>query len=483
LIDDDFRKSPEAHKAFLKILRANRNVHWALRGMNITGVLGRFIPEFRKVVGLGQFNRYHAYTVDEHTLRAIGEARNFWHRDREMRLPLAHDVCLKIKRPELLYLALLFHDIAKGLDGDHSENGAVIARGFCQRIGLNRDATDLIEWLVRQHLLMAVKSQRFDLSDPEVIREFAQRVGDLERLKFLLLLTVADIAAVGPNVWNDWKGTLLSEIYHATAQCLLGEQAGGEAGEQRYRTRLQTVLETAEGDRQSIQTALGLLSKPCVMHFPPRQLRKITELLVGHPDDAVHLWVDRERAETLAFVVARGRVGLFAALAATLTSGNASIVAAQAYKLADEPRVLDVFHLQTSDGAPFDIAADLERMESRINRLLLQDDIETMKVDKTFKVNVLMRRVPVRVRELPKASYHETAIEVSAANQPRLLARLAEVISTEGYALHGASVSTFGERAVDVFFITGKQSEQLSTEQITALCDMLADEATLPPEQ
>jgi len=480
LINDDFRKDPEAHKVFLHILRANRNVHWSLRGMNITGVLGRFIPEFRQVVGLGQFNRYHAYTVDEHTLRAVGEARNFWHRDREMRLPLAHDVCFKIQRPELLYLALLFHDIAKGMDGDHSENGAVIARSFCLRIGLNRDATDLIEWLVREHLLMAVKSQRFDLSDPDVIRAFAERVGDIERLRYLLLLTVADIAAVGPNVWNDWKGTLLREIYHATAQCLLGEQAGGDAGEQRYRTRLETVLDTAEGDRQSLRTALDLLSIPCVMHFPPRQLRKIAELLVNHSDDAVHMWVDKERAETLAFVVARERVGLFAALAATLTSGNASIVAAQAYKLADERRVLDVFHVQTSDGTPFDIETDLERMQSRISSLLLQNEIEMVTVDKDFKVNVLMRRVPVRVRELPQASFHETVIEVSAANQPRLLARLAEVISTEGYALHGASISTFGERAVDVFFITGKQSEQLSTEQITALCDMLADEATLP---
>jgi len=480
LIDDHFCNDPEAHKVFLQILRANRNVHWTLRGMNITGVLGRFIPEFRKVVGLGQFNRYHAYTVDEHTLRAVGEARNFWHRDREMRLPLAHDICIKIQRPELLYLALLFHDIAKGMDGDHSENGAVIARGFCQRIGLNRDATDLIEWLVRHHLLMAVKSQRFDLSDPAVISAFAERVGDIERLRYLLLLTVADIAAVGPNIWNDWKGTLLREIYHATAQCLLGEQAGGEAGEQRYRMRLETVLETAEGDKQALRAALDLLSIPCVMHFPPRQLRKIAELIVTHADDAVQIWVDKERAETLVFVVARERVGLFAALAATLTSGNASIVAAQAYTLADKRRVLDVFHLQTSDGTPFDIADDLERMQSRISHLLDQDEIETMTLDKAFKVNVLMRRVPVRVRELPQASFHETAIEVSAANQPRLLARLAEVISTQGYALHGASISTFGERAVDVFFITGQQSEQLSAEQVTSLCEILADEATLP---
>ncbi len=479
LIDDAFRNNPEAHKLFLLILRSNRNVHWALRGMNITGVLGRFIPEFRDVVGLGQFNRYHAYTVDEHTLRAVGEARNFWHRERTMRLPLANDVSCKIRRPELLYLALIFHDIAKGMDGDHSENGAVIARRFCQRIGLNRDAAELIEWLVREHLLMAVKSQRFDLSDPAVIRAFAARVGDKERLNYLLLLTVADIAAVGPNVWNDWKGTLLREIYHATARCLLGEAGGGEAGEQRYRTRVETVLEKAQGDQASLRRALELLPTACVMQFSPRQLRHIIELLAGHPDDAARLWVDPERAETLACVAAREREGLFAALAAVLTSGHASIVAAQAYKLSDG-RVLDLFHLQGNDGMPFDVSADLERLESRIGDILAQDQIASLRVEKQFKVNVLMRRVPVRVRELPAASSKETVIEVSAADQPRLLARLAEGINTEGYALHGASVSTFGERAVDVFFVTGKQSEQLSTEQVAALCKLLADVATLP---
>jgi len=217
LIDDAFRASPAAHAAFLQILRDRRNVASALKMMNDTGVLGRFIPRFRDVVGLGQFNRYHAYTVDEHTLRAVGEARNFFHGEHDMRLPLAHQIWHQISRPELLYLALIFHDIAKGMPGDHSENGEVLAHDFCQKIGLNRDATELVSWLVRKHLSMAVTSQRFDLSDADVIATFAEKVVDIERLNYLFLLTVADIAAVGPNVWNDWKGSLLSELYHATA--------------------------------------------------------------------------------------------------------------------------------------------------------------------------------------------------------------------------------------------------------------------------
>ncbi len=482
LIDDNFRNSPEARELFLHILRHDRNVHWTLRGMNITGVLGRFIPEFRDVVGLGQFNRYHACTVDEHTLRAIAEARNFWHRSRNTRLPLAHDIRHKIKRPELLYIALIFHDIAKGMKGDHSVNGAVIARRFCERIGLNRDATDLVAWLVEEHLLMAVKSQRFDLSDPDVISEFAKRVGDTERLNYLLLLSIADIAAVGPNVWNDWKGTLLKELYLATTECLLGEDAGGEAAEQRYRTRLETVLEQSKSDPAELQQAMELLPKACVMHFPPGQLSKITKLLTLHDGTAVQLWVDRKRSETLACIIAHPHMGLFTALAATLTSGPANIIAAQAYQLADG-RVLDVFHLQGEGGIAFDIVSDLERLESRLKTLLDKADFEKVKINISFKVNVLMQHVPVRVRELPKASFRETAIEVSAADQPRLLARLADAICSEGYSLHGASVSTFGERAVDVFFIEGKQSGLLSTEQISDLCEKLTEVATLPDQR
>jgi [protein-PII] uridylyltransferase len=479
LIDDEFRANPEAHRIFLQILRSKRNVHWVLKEMNDTGVLGRFIPEFREVVGLGQFNQYHAYTVDEHTIRAVGEARNFWHRKREMRLALANDVCQKIHRSELLYIALIFHDIAKALPGDHSELGALMARNFCQRIGLDQDATDLVEWLVLEHLLMAVKSQRSDLSDPEVIRAFAERIGNKGRLHYLLLLTVADIAAVGPNVWNEWKGSLLQQLYLLTEQHLLGDETVTETAGRLYRTRVETVLEQAGGNADSMQAALSLLSRQCMMHFPPRQLLHIIKLIADNNGDAVKFWVDNERSETMFFIIARERSGLFASLAALLTSGHASIMAAQAYAMADG-RVLDVFHLQGADGSHFNIKSDLERLQSRICNMLQQGEMGKIELGRSFKVSLLMQRVPVRAVELPQASYQETAIEVSAADQPRLLARLADVISVEGYDLHGASVSTFGERAVDVFFLTGKDSGKLSTEQIVALCDLLVDTARLP---
>ncbi len=482
LINDEIRDDPVAQRIFLKILRSKRNVHWVLRQMHDTGVLGRFIPEFRDVVGLGQFNQYHAFTVDEHTIRAVGEARNFFHQGGSVRLPLAHEVCHKINRPELLYIALIFHDIAKGLPGDHSEIGAKMARKFCMRMRLDLDAVELVVWLVKEHLLMAVKSQRFDLSDPEVIRAFAERVGNQSRLDYLLLLTVADITAVGPNVWNDWKGSLLSELYRSTKHYFLSDETMGETADRLYQTRVRSVLNSAQGsDEASMMQAIEKMSRQCVMHFPPRQLIDIVPLLANSDGDTVKYWVDNDRSETLFYIVARPRSGLFAALAASLTSGHASILAAQAYMLNDG-RVLDVFHLQGSGGAPFNVQADLTRLEEKVHEVLAAEQMPELMFDEQFKTSLLMRNVPVRVRELPKATFRETAIEISTADQPRLLARLADAIAREGYSLHGASVSTFGERAVDVFFIATPDSRPLSDDQIGDLCEKLSKAATLPEE-
>ncbi|MDT8376848.1 MAG: [protein-PII] uridylyltransferase [Mariprofundaceae bacterium] len=482
LIDDAFRADPKAHSAFLTILRDRRNIAWALKEMNDTGVLGRFIPEFREVVGLGQFNRYHAYTVDEHTIRAVGEARNMFHEERAIRLPLAHEVCHKIQRPELLYIALIFHDIAKGVPGDHSENGEVMARSFCQRIGLSRDATELVAWLVREHLYMAVLSQRSDLSDPEVIRGFADKVGDSERLNYLFLLTVADIAAVGPSVWNDWKGTLLRELYLSTRQLFMGEGAEGEALQQRIETRLESTLAKAGKERADMESVLKVLPWRCIMHFPPRQLYPLGLLLLGSKGgDGVDLFTDEVNGETMVMVVARARSGIFAALTGCIASGHINVVAAQAYELLDG-RVLDLFHIQNAEGDALTRQEDLQRLQKRIGRLLESGDMNVRPNIPRCRPTLLMREVKVRVRELPHASSRQTAIEVEAADRPGLLAQLSDRITELGFDIRGAAISTFGERVVDVFFLRGKESWGLSTDEVELLCSTLVEVARLPEE-
>ncbi len=483
LIDDAFRDNPAAHQSFLEILRDRRNVAWALKEMNDTGVLGRFIPEFREVVGLGQFNRYHAYTVDEHTIRAVGEARNMFHEERTMRLPLAHEVCHKIQRPELLYIALIFHDIAKGVAGDHSDNGEKMAYQFCQRIGLNRDATELVAWLVKEHLYMAVVSQRSDLSDPEVIREFAGKVGDIERLNYLLLLTVADIAAVGPNVWNDWKGSLLRELYQSTQQFLMGEGAEGEALKRRIETRLESTLAKAGEERSAMEGILNVLPWRCIMSFPPRQLYSMGMLLLNSEDgDGVELVTDTINAETMVMVVARARSGIFAALTGCIASGHINVMAAQAYELLDG-RILDVFHIQNAEGDALTQQGDLLRLKKRIGKLLESGDMSARPTIPRVRPTLLMREVEVRVRELPHASSRQTAIEVAAADRPGLLAQLADKITELGFDIRGATISTFGERVVDVFFLRGKESWGLSTDEVDLLCSNLIKVAQLPEDE
>jgi len=483
LIDDDFRANPQAHASFLKILRSRRNVAHALREMHDTGVLGRFILPFRDIVGLGQFNRYHAYTVDEHTLRAVGEARNFYHAEHATRLPLAHEIWHKISRPELLYLALIFHDIAKGMPGDHSVNGAYLAQNFCQSIGLSVEASNLVAWLVRNHLKMAVTSQRFDLSDPEVIKTFAYKMVDLEQLQYLFLLTVADISAVGPNVWNDWKGSLLRELYQSSKTFLMqgGEQDPHfqEKRNERLKTRIASALRDAKGEElESLSAALHRLPWRCVMQFSPRQLNPLANLLV-QGGERVRLFVDYVGGQTLVMVLAKDRANLFAELTSAIATGHINILAAQAFDLKNQ-RVLDVFHVQDMQGKLISLDADLMRLQQRLEKALAnpnqRPDIPLLKAK---NISLLMRNVPLRVRQLAITSEHQTTIEVAACEQPALLARLAWVISDMGFSLKGAAISTFGERIVDVFFVETQQGGCLSEKEIHALCLQLKHEASL----
>jgi len=480
LINDEFRSNPKACHIFIQILRYSRNVAASLKQMNDTGVLGRFIPEFRHAVGLGQFNNYHAYTVDEHTIRAVGEARNMAHCERPERLALAVDVFRKVQRPELLYLALLLHDISKGLSGDHSELGEACAVNVCQRLGLNQDATNLVAWLVRNHLLMAMTSQRSDLSDPAVIERFAGQTGDVERLRYLLLLTVADIAAVGPNIWNGWKGALLRDLFLATQHYLMGEEDASVSTQERVRIRIESTLRKAkDSERTALIEMLNQLPWRVVLGLPPRHLLRAGSIMEDTKGDAgVDVLVDEDRGESLIIVLVPDHRGLFADITAAMASGHINILAAQAYALKDG-RVLDVFHIQGHDGKPLSEHSDIARLKQRIKRAA--DGHLILKTHKS-KPHVLMRQVSVQAHPLPLASSRQTAIEVTAADRPGLLSLLAAKVSDAGFNVRGANISTFGEKVVDVFFLTRQDGNVLSDEETSVLCKQLSDAAQLSKE-
>jgi len=213
LIDEEFRQNPRNHRLFLELLRAPAGVTHELRRMNTYGVLGRYIPAFGRIVGRMQYDLFHAYTVDEHTMRVLRNVERFASADDSREFALAHELWSRLAKPELLLLAALFHDIAKGRGGDHSELGEAEARDFCARLKLSRADTDLVAWLVRWHLIMSVTAQRQDITNPDVVHRFAVSVAEWEQLDYLYLLTVADVRGTNPKLWNSWKSSLFHDFY------------------------------------------------------------------------------------------------------------------------------------------------------------------------------------------------------------------------------------------------------------------------------
>ena len=476
LVDAKLRASRAANDLFLDLLRSPRNVATVLDQMHETGVLGRFIPDFGRITGHGQFDRYHCYTVDAHTIRAIDILRDFRLGEGQyIKMPLASKLMAELQRPELMFVALLFHDIAKGRGVDHSELGEQLARRFCTRLGLSNDDTELVAWLVRHHLDLSKTAQHYDLSDPEVIVEFSRFVGDRERLIYLFLLTVADITAVGPGVWTDWKGFLLTELFHATDACLRTGQITPANQEQRLKLRRDSVLGMCVGaEKEAVGGALAVLSNTCTLNFPPAVLLDLCRRLTLQ--SGAYLSANEPLGYTQVLVWGVDRPKLLSHLTRILANANTKALAAHAYALRDG-RILDEFHItDTRDGAVSD-AGQLDRLRDRLEEVLRGKEPPAVK--HPTKLDVLMQALPVEVRHLEAAAKSITAIEVVAADRIGLLADLAAAIAETEFDVRGANISTFGEKAIDVFFVTDNTGNKLDAAQTDLLIRRLRVAAEL----
>ncbi|MGQ3376191.1 MAG: [protein-PII] uridylyltransferase, partial [Caulobacteraceae bacterium] len=320
LVTPSLRRDPEATRAFLDILAHGQRPYRVLTLMNETGLLGRFLPEWGRIVGQTQFNMYHAYTVDEHTLQAIGIINDLWRGKLANEHPVAVEIVHRIDDFEALMLAMLLHDVGKGGDRGQLEDGAIAARRACDRLGLDSRRVEFVVWLVRNHLALSDYAQKRDVSDPATVRAFADLVGDPERLRTLLILTVADIRAVGPGVWNSWKGRLMRDLYQRTEAVFRGED----------------VVRTDPRDE-----------------FPDLAVRAAK---TGAAAESVADWLgdagQRAGASTRVAIAALDRPGLFADLASTLAAAGADIVGARV-ATAEDGMALDVFDLQDGVGAPY----------------------------------------------------------------------------------------------------------------------------------
>ncbi|MGH6735442.1 MAG: [protein-PII] uridylyltransferase [Methyloceanibacter sp.] len=468
LIDDDLRTNPTANRLFIRLLTDARDPEGTLRKMNEAGVLGRFIPEFGRVVSMMQFNMYHHFTVDEHLVRIIGYLSGIERGRLAMEHPVSSEVVRTIDNRRALYVAALVHDIAKGRDEDHSIVGARIARELGPRLGLTASETETAAWLVEHHLAMSLFAQSRDLNDPKTIRDFAALVQSRERLKLLLVLTVADIRAVGPGVWTGWKGQLLRTLYFET-EPLLG---GGHTT--LTRTERATRAQNALRERLTGWPAADL-EHFIDRHYPAYWLRTDLDVVAEHARlvrDAeaqgrvvvTHISTDAFRGVTEITLLAPNHPRLLAMVAGACTGAGANIVDAQISTTRDG-MALDTIHLERE----FDQAEDEERrarkIATNIERMLRGEAraAELVQSKKKPKARLSAFTVEPQVVIDNTLSDALTVIEINGLDRPGLLYDVTREISDLNLDIASAHIATFGEKAVDVFYVTDLTGKKITS--------------------
>jgi [protein-PII] uridylyltransferase len=370
-IDDALRADPEANRIFFDTLLKHGNPERALRRMNELGVLAAFIPEFAPIVAMMQFNMYHSYTVDEHTIQCISILAQIERGELVEELPIASRILKADLNRKVLYAALLLHDIGKGREEDHSVVGAQIARKVAPRLGLKKDEAETVEWLVRNHLLMSDVAQKRDLADPRTVRGFAKAVKTKKRLDLLTVLTVCDIRGVGPTTWNNWKAQLLRQLYRDTSTAL---ETGIEAIARETQTavgrsrRLREAL--ADWDAKDLRTELARHYDPYWQGLPQATHVVFARLLKGLGNDEIRLdlYPDEDRDATRACFALADHPGIFSRVAGALALVGANVVDARTYTSKDGYATA-VFWVQDQDGRPFEISR-LPRLRGMIEKTL-----------------------------------------------------------------------------------------------------------------
>jgi len=458
-VGKDLRADPEANRLFLDMMTSEKDPETTLRRLNEAGVFGRFVPDFGRVVAQMQFNMYHHYTVDEHTLFAIGILHKIEQGALKDEAPIASEVVHKVVSRRVLYLAILLHDIAKGRGGNHSQIGRRIANKLCPRLGLSDEETETVAWLVLHHLAMSEVAFKRDLADPQTINDFAALVQSPERLRLLLILTVADIRAVGPGVWNAWKAALLRDLYWRTEEVLSGAVAeeSRKARVQEAKQKLSEAL--SDWTKKDIKAHLARGYDPYWLSVDHEtQVRHANLVRAAEAEQApltVDTRIDRYREITEVTVYAADHAGLFSRIAGAMAVVGASIDAARIFTLANG-MALDTFFVRGAHGGPFDRPDHLARLSETIEKTLsgrLRPDQELARRKSTLSSRLRVFKVTPRVLVDNKASARATVIEVNCRDRPGLLYELTLALTRLQLMIHGARIATFGERAVDVFFV------------------------------
>lgn len=464
--------------AFLALLRRGAPAVEALAGLNRHGVLAAILPMFRRVVGRMQYDLFHVYTVDEHTLRVLRNVARYADPAAREELPLACRTFQALDKPELLLLAALFHDIAKGRGGDHSVLGEEDARAFGARLGLPRAEVELVAWLVRWHLLMSVTAQRQDITDPEVVHRFASQVEDTERLDHLYLLTIADIAGTNPKLWNEWKARLLADLYVAARYALRAGLDSPPHAEVRAQACRARVIELLAGDGIEADRAAALLAQfpdASFLRHRPEQIAWQARALERGDDAGPIVAVQARSAgggSSEVFVRAPDRDGLFAAIAATLDRLGLDVLGARLLASASG-QVFDTFEvLDAATSAALD-AQRARELQAALAQALSGDHLDA---------RVARRTLPRRLRHFQRAPQIQfspagaaTQLALVCSDRPGLLAQVAQTLRDARVRVHDARIATFGERVEDFFVLTGEDDRSLDGAAQSRLRGLLLD--------
>ncbi|MEZ9681817.1 bifunctional uridylyltransferase/uridylyl-removing protein GlnD [Vibrio splendidus] len=469
---------PKARDKFMDLVRHPNALHKAFSLMHKLGVLSAYLPQWSQIVGQMQFDLFHVYTVDEHSIRLLKHINRFGQIENHDKHPICCEVYPRVQKKELLILAAIFHDIGKGRGGDHSEIGAVEAYSFCIEHGLSKPEAKQVAWLVQNHLLMSVTAQRRDIYDPDVITEFAKKVRDEESLELLVCLTVADICATNPELWNSWKRTLLAELFHSTQRALRRglENPVDVRDRIRHNQQMASALLRKEGfTAREIEVLWQRFKADYFLRHTHTQIAWHCEHLLRLEDPSQPLVLISQKATrggTEVFVYCKDQAALFATVVAELDRRNFNVHDAQVM-VSKDGHVLDTFIVLDQHGEAIDEARH-KAVAKHLTHVLADGRPTKIKTRRTPR-NLQHFKVKTLVEFLPTKSKKRTLMELRALDTPGLLAQVGATFAELDINLHGAKITTIGERAEDLFILTSDAGGRLSEEQEQALRERLTE--------
>ena len=477
LIDDAYRSNDEVNQLFMQLMSAPNGMTHQMRRMNSYGFLAAYIPAFGKITGRMQYDLFHAYTVDQHTIFVIRNLRRFALDKHEDEFPFCNLVYSKLENPRLLYLAALFHDIAKGRGGDHAELGAEDATRFCVQHKVNRKETRIVSQLVRDHLLMSVTAQRKDISDPDVVRDFAQHVGSMNMLNYLYLLTVADIRSTNPKLWNNWKDALLQQLYRATKAVIRrGIDHAPDIAEiiQENRDAALEEMSDLPYSAEQINSVCDRVPGDYFLRHHPLEIKWHVNVILSYPDQSrlVSIRQSTYTRNTKVFIYGDQPAHTFSQVTGTLGKLGLSILNAEIFTTSDD-KIMDTFIIQGRDGQAVTDVDTIAQIEKKLLKALQSDSIYKAQSNARKPRQLKAFDHPTLVHFEQDYLNARTVMEISTIDMPGLLSVIANVIAEKNIEITHAKISTLGEKIDDIFYLTTPQGEAIVNQ---AVLDRLASD-------